>query len=702
MTLDGTDTCCSDAFLSQLIRLPAGCSVKQNGFNSTWIDAGQCSMDRCIKKTGKLTDAHNTCSRTPTCCEPAPIRYKTVRCRGGHRFRFPTVTRCKCVACSHKNDTVTVRVVGADDCRPIPFATVVLNRRNVVISDRDGKASFKLERRVSTDWIVAEIRDTHNSVYSDLITTIPLIPGKDKTHTVYLQTLAKPIELNLTQKVEILLTNSDSPQPPTMTLTIQQKSLFKAQAPANISTAHIRIQYVDPRSRTNRNVAWGKPVTVNSTGDEIALDIYGIVKVGVRNSDGKILELVESAELLVDLNALAIPVTGKDGKPLIKLFTLNSLGVWEEAGQTELITRRCLHSVAYCVYAIGRLTTFSKVWSAGVPRERSCYVKVRSYDSGGLEIGGMIVTVAPLDSAGESYGVRRDVTRSNKGACVSVKCDGIRTIYAQLSDGTAAILNVSHRCSGKIPEDDPDSIRFLVNSEKQPSVCCYNEQEQCASAPTSDPHFSFTSPRGDAADYTVNFAPFQSDSWYFLPRQSRKYCYARVRIYSNDDVLVRVWSFANKGTRTLYGWREVIARQQNSRLVDVCVEYRCCRSLSFIPNEHLRTTVLISPSHPNGTLCKRRNIATLLRPFYITSAPHELAFLSPRNSWGSVFGIYTDSNKDRALSQCYKGNVRDGRTCGHGPDKIRTTRNTYSQGYAAAFDCSNAGTDGNDTGRAKG
>jgi hypothetical protein len=507
--------------------------------------------------------------------------------------------------------------------------------------------------------------------------------------TIYLQKLSKPTELILTRTEEVVLTNSDSPQPPTMILIIQQESLIKPQSPGNISNAHIRIQYVDKRSRTNRNVVWGKPVTVNGNGDEMALDIHGVVKVDARSIDGEILELSEPAQLLVDVKALATMVTGKDDKSLIKLFTLNTQGEWQEAGHTELVARPCLttDTEASCVYALGKVTTLSRVWSAGVPREKSCYVKVRSYDQSGVEIGGIVVTVAHFE---EAYGVRRDVTRNNEGVCVPVTCNGSGVMHAQTSDGMAAIPNLSRRCSGKIPEDDPNGIRFRVNAEQLQEVCCYSEQSQCASAPRSHPHFSFMVPRRDATDYTVNSAPFQSDSWYFLPRQGSKYCYVRVRIYSNDEVMVRVWSFANSGTKTLYGWREVVARQQSGQFVDVCVEYRCCRSFPFVPKEHLKTTVLISPSFANGTLCKRKNIATRLTPFYnITSAPHEFAFLAPTSSWGSFFGTYRDSNKDRALSLCCKGNVREGRTCSSGPENIPTTGlYTDSRGYAAAFDCS--------------
>lgn len=619
--------------------------------------------------------------------------YKIVRCSGGNRLRFPVVSRCRCGARSYSTNSITLTIVGADNQRPIPYATVILNGQNAAISNNDGKVTFRFERSTGIQWNAAEIRDMHNGEYSDLSTVIPIIPGEDITHTVYLQKLAEPMELNLTQTVEIPLSNSDSPQPPASILIIQQGSIVN-DVSAVVNSPTVRIQYIDPRSRSDMKIEWGRSVAVGGIGNEIPLNFYGIVKVDIRGGHDEKLELMESAEWFVDASALAVPRENGDGKPLLKLFTLNPTGVWEEAGHTELVTRRCLHSSVSCLYAVGRVTTFSRIWSLGVPSEKTCYVKVRSYDGNGREIGGVLVSMAGSLSTGQYYGIRRNVTRIDGGACVSTRCDVGGTIYAHLSDGIAANPNPPPQCCGTIPANDHNSIRFPANATGQPPVYGYSQEMQCVTAPGTDPHFSFTSPQ-EETEYTVNSEPFHFNSWYFLPYRHRKYCYVRVKIYSNHYEMVRVWSFANNGRRSLYGWRDVIAQQQNSSSVDVCVEYRCCGSFSQNREKYVSTRVLISPRLRNGTLCTRHGIAARLRPYYLSSAPYQLSFVPPRNGWGPAYGTYRDSNKDSALSQCCMGKVNSDGTCGHHAGMTHVPGTTYQEGHAVAFVCSTDGKHGN-------
>eukprot|EP00118_Oscarella_pearsei_P012072 m.85768 g.85768 ORF g.85768 m.85768 type:complete len:719 (+) comp36466_c0_seq1:61-2217(+) len=662
---------CSMALEEDIIELPEGCHAMVDEKRVQTIDVGKCRKSACAMPSA-VTNQRPYCGKSTSCCLPIAKQPVTVTCDGSKMtFQIRRVTACQCGQCLYEKTTVVGRVHDAENEKPIHLVRVIVNGRDRrTETSKGGYFSFTVDPNVHR--VVVEFKDIYHQQYADAISVVPFRQGEETYHEVYMQRRQPAVEIDVSSTVEIPLSNVPQKGPGAI-LEIKPRS-FVSWNGSEADKVRAEIQYIDPRNKSNINAAWGELNTIDPRGQTIPLDTFGMFKMKTYGPDGTPLDLIRHAKIFVDIDELGVPVV--DGKPLVKLYTLESTGIWLQAGDLDLVpawhprVRRSGRRLA-----VGRVTTFNQIWNLDYPASDVCQVKVRSYDHTGQQIGGVVVSMAGYDKKGKYYGIRRTVTDKKNGACVQTKCNVGGSLSGELSSGGAAEPKPPPPKSGKIPKNHPKMIHF--NAADGASIYSFNKGSQCEKADVNQPHYAFTS-ANMPTKYTANPEPFDDDSWHFYPQNSRQYCFMRIRVGGDGDAVVQAMSFAHDDEKRLYGWRNVVA-SPDGKSTTVCLEYRCSHPLNQPTSTRVHVAVTKREGNVATRTCRRTKAAPRLRPL-LASSSDKTSFVAPTNSWGSSYGLYADYDRETALARCCAGNVNPDGTCEH-CGKADTT------GNAAVFAC---------------
>ena len=633
------------------MELPVGCRTLDGGERR--IDVGRCRKSACAL-TGigaGLRAYYAKCGLSSSCCREADHRYVAVTCDGDRtRMRMRKVTACTCSArCEYERTTITGRVLDAVDKRPIAHVRVIANGESLQ-KKTSTSGYYTVTMDASVRRIVVELKDAYGRRYADAIVVVPFSVGGTTYHDIYMRRRGAPKTIDVSKTIQISLDSARSRRPGAI-LEIRKRSLRPVVASNGLAVDHVRaeIQYVDPRNESDMKAAWGEFATVNRRGETIPLDTFGMLKVHAHALNGMRVD-VGYARFFVNIKEFGVP-TSADGTPRAKLYTLDSRGTWIEAGDLERVGQ----------FAVGRLTSLDKIWNIAAPTSDLCRVKVRSYDYTGQQIGGVVISMLGHNERGKFYTIQRAVTDRNGGACMLTKCHVGGSLLAELNGRGEPVT--PPRGTGTTTTNK--TIRFKASTIRSP---VYSSEGECESATNDESHYGFAS-SGALRAYTTNKRQFKADSWYVNPETGRNYCFIRVRVSlqgeAGNAAVVRATSFARSNANVLYGWRSnVVAMERNKTTTSriACLEYRC----DYLTMTRVQLVANRESGNGNESpgRCRMGRHAAPLRGHLVESvATDELNFVSPTSGWGPSHGLYEDSDKEIALSQCCRGDVNPDGTC---------------------------------------
>ena len=297
---DSSDDSCPKDPLSNLLKLPAGCTVNVEGNDTDEVDMGRCMDTSCQRlNVGAVEEG---------CCGAVEQNELIVICKLVS-FPLQKITRCGCGPCVTEKQFVTIRgqiylvtLEGDTQILNQPWMSISFVVKNITHTALPS-GEFEIVAKRITDVVSLIFNPTANETYMPQLVTLSLIDGVSSYFvTVKLAPRPAPLTLDTTKDNKILSgpTQEDSP------LLIQVPANSFVDVNGDPVKEEIDVFVTFMNSNSSLRLAPGEFTYIDQDGFRQRLITYGVVTMQAMTKSGDELQLSGDLQMEIDATALGM------------------------------------------------------------------------------------------------------------------------------------------------------------------------------------------------------------------------------------------------------------------------------------------------------------------------------------------------------------------------------------------------------------
>ncbi len=288
------------------------------------MDVGECKPVACVKGNSGF---NSYCMDPSLCCGPSLFEKVLVQCGAHLSFNLSTIKTCGCGKCIEKQTTIEGVALGQDDNIPAKFVDLFFAGTLVDRTGSNGMFSFVVPK--TTKRAIVTFKDQIFNKFEEEDKIFTINEEQRAMYRVKLRKKAIPITFNASEPFAVPLGGeSDSfadLELPENALLTEDGSVFSGNAKATVLVT-------DPRNLSDILSAPGDFTTVNEDGEQELLQTYGMMKLNLKDENGKPLTMSKPMKVFLDPEKLNISLP-EGNASVVKLYWLDrKTGRWREVG----------------------------------------------------------------------------------------------------------------------------------------------------------------------------------------------------------------------------------------------------------------------------------------------------------------------------------------------------------------------------------